>query len=277
MKSALKWALLAYCVFMIAACCSLPRFNRAQQTITTYEEHYKPLQLERYVEEDIPDKAQLQAAYADIKRAMRQEKCLKDAGLLADAFLVSALSEFRLDLYGKADTSADYALTEYLDMEQRQVPFDQRKKWMARILPLQIAIEQMGKSLKQIEDEAPDFSDALEYYEENIYNRDPDKPAKLQEWSDELKALKPQLRAYEALQNGALFSRLIALKIRSDAQSFLWGADADDNWSSDQIDTFTEEERDLLETEKALLLEELDNTLSSEDAAKWRPWWEERI
>jgi len=74
-----------------------------------------------------------------------------------------------------------------------------------------------------------------------------------------------------------LFSRLVALKIRSDAISFLLTADADDNWSSGQIDTFTEEERDLLETEKALLLEELDNTLSSEDAAKWRPWWEERI
>ena len=277
MKSALRWALLGYCVFLIAACCSLPRLNRAQQAITTYEEHYKPLQLERYVEEDIPNKAKLQETYADIKWAMRQEKCLKDADLLADAFLVRALSEFRLDLYGKADTSADHALTEYLDMEQRQVSFDQRKKWMARMLPLQIAIEQMGKSLQQIEAEAPDFSDALEYYEENIYNRDPENPAKLREWSDELKALEPQLRAYEALQNGALFSRLIALKIRSDAQSFLWGADADDNWSSGQIDTFTNEERDLLETEKAGLLEELDDTLSSEDAAKWRPWWEERI
>jgi len=191
--------------------------------------------------------------------------------------LVRALSEFRLDLYGKADISADYALTEYLDMEQRRVSFDQRKKWMARILPLQIAIEQMGKSLQQIEAEAPGFSDALEYYDENIYNRDPENPAKLQEWSDELKALKPQLRAYKALQNGALFSRLIALKIRSDAQSFLWGADADDNWSSGQIDTFTNEERDILETEKADLLEELDDTLSSEDAAKWRSWWAKRI
>lgn len=277
MKSALKWALLAYCLFVIAACCSLPRFNRAQQTLNTYEENYKPLQLERYVEEDIPDKAKLQAAYADIKQAMRQEKCLKDAGLWADAFLVRALSEFRLDLYGKADTSADYALTEYLDMEQRQVPFDQRKKWMARILPFQIAIEQMGKSLQQVEAEDPDFSDAVEYYGENIYNRDPGQPAKLQAWSDELKALEPQLRAYEALQNGALFSRLIALKIRSDAQSFLWSADADDNWPSGQIDTFTDKESDLLETEKALLLEELDNTLSSEAAAKWRPWWEDRI
>jgi len=277
MKLALKWGLLAYCLFVIAACCSLPRFNRAQQTVNDYEENYKPLQLERYVEEDIPDEANLQNAYSDIKRAMRKEQCFEEERVWAKAHLVKALTEFRLDLYEKAKASADRALTEYLDMEQRQVSFEQKYKWLARMLPSQIAIEQMGKSLQQIKAEEPDFSDALEYYQENIYNRDSDQPAKLQEWSDELKAQKPQLRAYEALRNGVLFSRLIALKIRSDAQSFLWAADADDNWSSSQIDTFTEEERDLLETEKALLLEELDNTLSSEAAAKWRPWWEDRI
>ena len=277
MKSALKWALLVYCVFLIAACCSLPRFNRAQQAINNYEEKYKPLQLERYVEEDIPDKAQLQAAYADIKRAMRQEKCFEEEQVWAKAHLVKALTEFRLDLYEKAKISADNALTEYLDLEQRQVSINPLYKWMARILPFQIAIEQMGKSLKQIEAEAPEFSDALKYYRENIYNRDPDKPAKLQEWSEELKALKPQLRAYEALQNGALFSRLIALKIRSDARASSGVRMQTITGPPDKSIHLPTKSAIFWKPKKTGLLEELDNTLSSEDAAKWRSWWAERI
>jgi len=271
--------ILLFSLFYLSSCCT-QRLSRAQDDFNKFEEEYRKIQLELSDQEANPYQEFFEDAYQDVQLAIDRKSCLKKDDLLADAYLMKALCEFRLDLYDKARKSANKAITEYFDMERKGLSFQKERKELAQILLLQLDIEQYGKALKSFYSlELKNYDQAKAYHTLNIYDQAAGSKAKLEESIEKLGDFKPMVESSDPLLIMLVSTQLAGLKIWSDGIDEFWQSTAAGaSMTKEQANNYVEEEEQnhLLPIKKKLL-NELEELLTTDQAEKWVKWWDDRI
>jgi len=120
------------------------------------------------------------AAYSDVKKALKNPGALRKDDVLANAYKIKALCEWRLKMYDAAQESANEAVKEYLVMEGRGIAMP-RDLMLMKVLPNLIEIDKAKDSLTAFTaTEMPSFKNCRNYYLENIFNSEGNKAGKLQ-------------------------------------------------------------------------------------------------
>lgn len=263
----------------LSSCCT-QRLSRAQDDFNNFEEKYKEIQLELSDRESIPYQGFFEDAYEDVQSALGKKSCLEQDYLLADAYLIKALCEFRLDIYDKSRNSANKAITEYFDMESKGLSFQVERKKLAQILLIQLDIEQSGKELKTFYSSGnKNYDQAKSYHLSSIYAQSATDQAKLEEAISEMEDFKSSVEGNNPLMIALISSQLAGLKIWSDGISKFWESKGDGaTMTKQQLNDYIqeEEEKHLLPRKKELL-EELEGLLTPDQAEKWVKWWDDRI
>ena len=271
--------LLLYIFLVISSCCT-QRLNNAKTDFNEFEKKYQEIQLDLSVEDSIPFKEFFEEAYLDVQLALEEKGCLGKDDLLADAYLMQALCEFRLDKYKAAKESADAALAEYLDMENKSKPFTMEKKWLVQILPHQVDIEQHGKALIAFYDsQTKNHDQAKSYHLTSIYDPSDTQKAQLEDAIQQLESLKAVSRNSKTVQIAIVSSQLAGLKIWSDGINKFWRSSSTGaTMTREEVNQYIKaEEDDHLITRKDILLEELKELLPPAQADKWGSWWNVKI
>lgn len=279
--SLFRFATQLICLFSLlwlSSCCT-QRLSRAQDDFNNFEEKYKEIQLELSDKESIPYQGFFEDAYEDVQSALGKKSCLEQDYLLADAYLIKALCEFRLDIYDKSRNSANKAITEYFDMESKGLSFQMERKKLAQILLIQLDIEQSGKELKTFySSENKNYDQAKSYHLSSIYDQSATDQAKLEEAISEMEDFKLSVEGNNPLAIALISSQLAGLKIWSDGISKFWESKAAGaTMTRQQLNDYIDEEEKHLLPRKKELLEELESLLTPDQATRWVKWWDDRI
>lgn len=121
------------------------------------------------------------AAYSSVKKALQKSSELKQDKVLANAYVIEALSAWRLKKYNEARRAASDATQELESLEREDGILMPRDKALMRLVPTLIDIDVTRAEMKaKLSESNLSFNQALAYFTENVFNADSTKVAKLE-------------------------------------------------------------------------------------------------
>lgn len=119
-------------------------------------------------------------AYSDVKKALSNPKALRKDDVLANAYNIKALCEWQLKMYDAAQESANEAEKEFIALQDRGIS-NPRDLLVMKMLPNLIEINKAKDNLSTFTAAGlPSFKGGRDYYVQNIFNTDGNRPGKLQ-------------------------------------------------------------------------------------------------
>jgi uncharacterized protein with PIN domain len=207
---------------MLSACGHLMHLDRAQNTFNQGATLENQLRFSPQSEVSSSPYLYYNMAYAELGKALKNKTALGKDDVLANAYTIKALCEWKLKMYSRAEKSADAALEEYLDMERKGIAMP-RDKALMQALPALMEIDKVKSHLFAFH--APDslsYAAAQQHYQEYIHDSSPDKAAKLEAAIQRLGSVRAQLEGgNEEMVVYLVLSQLAALKTWSDGLDFL--------------------------------------------------------
>ncbi len=222
------------------------------------------------------------SAYAAVNKALGNKGALDKDNVLANAYTIKALCEWKLAMYDQAQKSADDAHAEYLALERKGILMP-RDKALMKALPHIMSIDRAKNELyKFYAGSNIGFDAARNHYLTEIHDPAPDKTGKLEASLQKLGEARSGIQGNEDLVVYFALSHLAGLKTWSDGLDFLRQRAAADTSLDPQAKTKAGEFI-LMQRDKALLpaKEELLGILRKllpEDQAKpLEQYWNRRI
>lgn len=120
------------------------------------------------------------SAYSSVKKALQKSSELKQDKVLANAYIIEALSAWRLKKYKEARRAASDASQELKNLEREDGIVMPRDKALMKILPILIDLDSTRAEMKNKLSGTIAVDQSFTFYLENIYNADPAKNAKLE-------------------------------------------------------------------------------------------------
>lgn len=278
----MKLAAMLASILLLSACGHLMHLDRAQNNFNQGAALENQLRFNPQSEVSTSPYLYYNMAYAELGKALKNKGALSKDDVLANAYTIKALCEWKLKMYSQAEKSADVALAEYLDMERKGMLMP-RDKALMQALPYLMEIDKVKSHLYAFH--APDslaYPSALEHYQQYIFNSSPDQAAKLEAAIHKLGNIRTQLEGSEDMSVYLLLSQLAALKAWSDGLDFLRQSIGKDSALSRDAQREAREFRTAqreqhLNPLKEELLEALRKLLPKEQGAPLVGYWSERI
>lgn len=120
------------------------------------------------------------SAYSTVKKALEKSSELKRDKVLANAYIIEALSAWRLKKYSEARRAASDAAKELENLEREDGIVMPRDKALMRLLPTLIDLDVTRVEMKSKLSGTITVDQSFAFYLENVYNVDPAKTAKLE-------------------------------------------------------------------------------------------------
>ena len=121
------------------------------------------------------------AAYSSVKKALQKSSELKQDKVLANAYVIEALSAWRLKKYNEARRAASDATQELESLEREDGILMPRDKALMKLVPTLIDIDVARAEMKaKLSESNLSFNQASAYFTENVFNADSTKVAKLE-------------------------------------------------------------------------------------------------
>jgi hypothetical protein len=278
----MKLAAMLASLLLLSACGHLMHLDRAQNNFNQGATLENQLRFNPQSEVSTSPYLYYNMAYAELGKALKNKSALGKDDVLANAYTIKALCEWKLKMYSQAEKSADAALDEYLALERKGMLMP-RDKALMQALPFLMEIDKVKSHLYAFH--APDslsYSAAQQHYLDYVYDSSPEKAAKLEAAVQKLNNIRTQLEGNEEMAVYLLLSQLAALKTWSDGLDFLrqsLGKDAalprEAQREAREFRTAQREQH--LNPLKEELLEALRKLLPKEQGAPLVGYWSERI
>ena len=213
------------CLTLATSCVNLMHLDRAQNQFNqgaTIEN-----QLRFNPQSDAPTSPSLyyNAAYSAVKKALENKADLEKDDVIANAYIIKALCEWKLKYFDEAEKTVKLAVSELDKLETKKIKLP-RDKALMQALPILITIDK-GKQEIFAAMTATDisFETACRYYQDNVFNSDNAKNAKLENTIKELGKIQSNLMSMTSLDPDfslyLIMAQLAALKTCSDGLEFI--------------------------------------------------------
>lgn len=220
-------------------------------------------------------------AHAFVEKALQNKAALKKDDVLANAYSIKALSEWKLQQYDMAKVTAAAAWREYEALENDKKLSMPRDKALMEALPYLVDTEQSKRALyTYYGGTMPAYEQAKDHYFGSLFHPDSDKSPLLETALTKMDNIRTQLNGNDDLAVYFISSQLAGLKTWSDALDFLrqsMNKDSSLSESSKQeAKTFVADQYKLhIKPQKEKLLAELSRLLPKPEAEKMKSFWED--
>ncbi len=210
-------------------------------------------------------------AYAEVKEALKQKGRLRKDSVLANAYALKALCEWKLKRYAKADSSANAALQLFRSYEKAGLYMPRDKAVMVAMEGL-ILTDQVNDELfnrkSQLND---DTEEAKQFFMTQIHNLEAEKSSKIEQAMLVLENAKAEVKpAVPAVETYFLMCQLSAMKVWSDGIDYLMNVLQEDGSMSFEekaaVNQFIEKEQSTFLREKVKYLEMLKDQLPGKES-----------
>lgn len=220
-------------------------------------------------------------AHAFAEKALQNKSALKKDDVLANAYSIKALSEWKLQQYAKAKETAAAAWREFETLEKDKMLFMPRDKALMEALPYLVDMDQ-GKRLLYtfFAGTMPAYEQAKDHYLANIFHPDADKSPQLEMSGSKIETIRTQLDGNNDLAVYFISSQLAGLKTWSDALDFMRQSLNKDNSLAEsdkqEAKTFVADQYKLyIKPQKEKLLAELSRLMPKPEAEKMKSFWDD--
>lgn len=232
---------------------------------------------------DVPASPSLyySTAHAFAEKALQNKSALKKDDVLANAYSIKALSEWKLYRYDAAKASAKLALLEYQTLEEDKKLFMPRDKALMEALPFLTDLDQSKRGLYTFfAGTMPGYEQAKDHYLSNIFHPDADKSPVLETAVSKIETIRSQLDGNNDLALYFVSSQLAGLKTWSDALDFVRQSANKDNALTDsakqEAKAFAAEQYKLhIKPQKEKLLSSLGLLMPKPEAEKMKSFWDD--
>jgi len=232
---------------------------------------------------DVPASPSLyySTAHAFAEKALQNKTALKNDDVLANAYSIKALSEWKLYRYDEAKASAKLALLEYQTLEEDKKLFMPRDKALMEALPFLTDLDQSKRGLYTFfAGTMPGYEQAKDHYFSNIFHPDADKSPILETSVSKIETIRSQLDGNNDLALYFVSSQLAGLKTWSDALDFVRQSSNKDNSLTDsakqEAKAFAAEQYKLhIKPQKEKLLSSLGLLMPKPEAEKMKSFWDD--
>lgn len=212
--------LIAVCIFL-SSCIEIRYLDQAQDNFNQGAALENQLRFNPQTDILTSPSLYYLSAYADVNHALQKEDKLRKDDLLPSAYVIKALCEWRLKKYDQAIATADMALQEMINLENKGIQLP-RDKVIMESLPFLISIEQVHHSLYAINASHIATCAAFkDHYCKEVYDAEYDKKAKLEEAYDVIGDIKVRASDSPEVSFYLVQTQLTALKTWSDALNSL--------------------------------------------------------
>ena len=260
--------LISLCVFMVN-CAHIRHLDQAQDAFSKGAEIENAIKFSKEVDPflGVSSTSYYNLAYAEVKEALKNAGKLRSDTLLANAYTLQALCEWKLKRYHQAQISANNALSEIKRYESYNI-FLERDKSLMFAMPGLIAVDLVNDQLNALlNDPDATLHDIKSFYQKQVHQitDNDDHNAKLQKALQELEEAKTTDRTSHALRLYLIQCQLAGMKVWSDAFTVLFRASRDDAEATMEekmaMRTFIQEERAHFEESKQMYLAQLAKRL----------------
>jgi len=232
---------------------------------------------------DVPASPSLyySTAHAFAEKALQNKAALKKDDVLANAYSIKALSEWKLYRYDAAKATAKLALLEYQSLEEDKKLFMPRDKALMEALPFLTDLDQSKRGLYTFfAGTMPGYEQAKDHYLSNVFHPDADKSPRLETAVSKIETIRAQLDGNNDLSLYFVSSQLAGLKTWSDALDFVRQSANKDNSLSDsakqEARAFVAEQYKLhIKPQKEKLLSTLGGLMPKPEAEKMKSFWDD--
>jgi len=220
-------------------------------------------------------------AHAFAEKALQNKSALKKDDVLANAYSIKALSEWKLYRYDEAKATSRLALLEYQALEEDKKLFMPRDKALMEALPSLTDLDQGKRFLYTFfAGTMPGYEQAKDHYFSNVFHPDADKSPKLETAVSKIDMVRSQLEGNNDLALYFVSSQLAGLKTWSDALDFLRQSANKDNSLSDsakqEARAFVAEQYKLhIKPQKEKLLADLSRLAPKPEAERMKSYWDD--
>ena len=266
----------------MSGCAHLIHLDRAQNNFNRGAELENQLRFNPSSDVSALPSAYYTLAYAELEKALNNKKGLSSDNVLASAYTIKALCEWKFKQYDAAEKSADAALEELKKMRRRNIMLP-RDKALMEALPSLMKIDKVKDTLYAFHSPVPPFEAGKDHYLQFIFDPDSTKMASLEAAIHEIGEVEDRTAANEELSAYFVMSQLAALKTWSDALDNLLSCIREDpsfkgdenkaarrkarKWQEEQGDGF-------LEVKEKELLEKLRNLIPGERGKRLAEYWD---
>lgn len=220
-------------------------------------------------------------AHAFVEKALQNKSALKKDDVLANAYTIKALSEWKLYRYDDAKKTARLALLEYRALEEDKKLFMPRDKALMEALPYLVDLDSAKLALyDNFAGATPGFEQAKKYYILRIFHPDADKSPQLETAVLKIDMVRSQLEGNNDLALYFVSSQLAGLKTWSDALDFLRTSVSKDNSLPDSAKQearafITEQYKLYIKPQKEKLLADLSRLAPKPEVEKMKSYWDD--
>ena len=215
-------------------------------------------------------------AYTEVKEALKNEAKLRRDSVLANAYALKALCEWKLKRYSAADTSASIAIQLFDEYERAGLSMPRDKAVMVALEGLILTDKVNDKLFGKLNTPDADLKDAKAFYLADIH--DPGNEKSLMEEAMQIfDNAKGRVRASNAIQTYFLFCQLSSMKVWSDGIDYLTNIMQEDEAmpleDKMKINELIEQEQDIYLRERNKYLDMLkENLPGKEDNPTYQHW-----
>lgn len=278
LKSSLTAVILA---LVLSSCSHLMYLDSAQQNFNQAASLDNEMRFNPRA--DVPTSPSLYygTAHAFVEKALQNKSALKKDDVLANAYSIKALSEWKLYRYDAAKATARLALLEYEALEEDKKLFMPRDKALMEVLPFLVDLDQSKRGLYTFfAGTMPGYEQAKDHYFSNIFHPDTEKSPLLETAVAKIDMTRSKLEGNNDLAAYFVSSQLAGLKTWSDALDFLRQSANKDNTLSDsdkqEAKAFLAEQYKLhIKPQKEKLLSSLVLLMPKPEAEKMKSFWDD--
>lgn len=265
----------------LASCSHLVYLDHAQQNFNRAAALDNEMRFNPRAEVPASPSMYYSTAYAFAEKALQNKAALKKDDVLANAYNIKALSQWKLRQYGAAKATARLALLEYRALEEDKKLFMPRDKALMEVLPYLVDMDSCKRALyDHFTASLPAFEQAKTFYYARIFHPDADQSPALETAVSKIDMTRSQLEGNNDLAVYLVSSQLAGLKTWSDALDFLRQSANKDNSLSDsakqEARAFVADQYKLyIKPQKEKLLATLGSLMPKPEADRMKSFWDD--
>ncbi len=205
---------------LLASCSHLIHLDRAQNSFNRGAELENRSRFSPQNDIAISPSTYYTLAYAELGKALKNKPGLRSDNVLANAYTMKALCEWKLKLYSRATASANEALGQILEMEDEGIRLP-RDKALMEALPSIMMIDQAREELALYHEDTLSYDSAKAQYFRLIYNPGAEEKAQLEAALIKIGTIRQQPELGDETATYFIMSQLAGLKAWSDCLDFL--------------------------------------------------------
>ena len=214
----------ALVLFVVQGCASLVSIDKAQDLFSKGAEIENKQTFNFQNLDPISPASYYNLAYTEVKGAIAADEAkLKQDGILANAYTLKALCEWKLKNYTQARISSDKAYKLFEESESQGI-FMPRDKALMGALDGLILTDMVNDSimlLNQMKALGIDLEKAMRFYTQNISDPDADKEGRMEQAVTIIGENKAKVTNIPAMNNYFLMCQLASMKVWSDGMDYL--------------------------------------------------------